>query len=55
MELSPVQYSPIYFIPEEEMDQINELNYETSTSFRYYPCQCGCCLSCVGISDVDFM
>jgi hypothetical protein len=55
IQLTPPEFSPIYFIPEEEtMDDLMELYYPTDCP-RYQSCKCGCCMSCVGLSDRDFM
>jgi hypothetical protein len=51
-----IHYST-YFIPQEEMDELIEFPYE-SPRIRYYgsySCECGRCLSCIGLSEKDFM
>jgi hypothetical protein len=55
IQLTPPEFCPIYFIPEEEtMDDLMDLYYPTDCP-RYQSCKCGCCMSCVGLSDRDFM
>lgn len=55
IQLTPPEFSPVYFIAEEEMDDFMELHYPSDSPSRFYTCKCGCCLNCVGISDRDFM
>lgn len=51
-----IHYST-YFVPQEEMEELTEFPYERSrmSYYRGYSCTCGRCLSCVGLSERDFM
>lgn len=51
-----IHYST-YFIPQEEIEDSIDFTYERPRISYYggYSCTCGRCLSCVGLSEKDFM
>ncbi len=53
--MEPIELNHVYFIPQEEME--DEFPYEEKPARYYggYSCECGNCLSCVGLSETDFM
>ena len=55
-ELNYPAHNVSYFIPQEEMEDSIEFPEQPRISYyRGYTCMCGHCLSCVGLSEKDFM